>query len=643
MTINYFVQLAIANTLRFTYDGTSSNERASFDQRRYAQTKNAEVDDYKRYLQLFESADTNRPQVYTNFPLRRISIINCDEEVVAGPFSFNLLREYRNKSYLSDCKFASVDGKLFVYFVEGYEYDESFDYPADLVALNGVLPNINAVVGDIVSYDYGAGFTGSTITELRWSPELEAQGYLLDVDSSITEPVDGQIEISYDEKDLALYERELTFDTLPEGEYMARMEFGVTSYTHSFTSEPFDVRARHDNSLALDYYHEGEFDKPDQWNYLYEEGWFNRIRVPADFYEFIVGGEIEADTNDTGEPRILRVVPFRQVKFSAKNIPSWLVDKFMVILSHDRQIKQLDLGSFEVTMKQKGDRTIAAWSFEFEGEVFWEPDSFEDIAFAGAVVSATFHSSLPGVFQFISLPAWITPNVFTFEDGDEVEFTISANGTFFDRSVTLVAYSEEVDDLTAEISFEQLFDDSVPDFIDAEPEDSTIDVEGGFVDITVSASGPWEALIQSGFAFALSMPDANTLRVTAADPNETVDPIMAVVRVRLTGSPGTFDDVNVGQSGVVGLISVTPSGIISSSSGGNNPVDVVATAGTEWQAITVSSWVVVNPVIQVGSVVGFNIFINGRDLDVFAPRFASVTLQNVNVPADTLLINIQQN
>ena len=43
MLLTFIIEDAVANPVKFTRDDLPTNERANFDQRRYAQTKNATV------------------------------------------------------------------------------------------------------------------------------------------------------------------------------------------------------------------------------------------------------------------------------------------------------------------------------------------------------------------------------------------------------------------------------------------------------------------------------------------------------------------------------------------------------------------------------------------------------------------------
>ena len=73
MDITLIIEDAVANPIKFTLDSEPSDVRANFDQRRYAQVKNATVDDEKHYEQKFEKTDVIRIEFYSNFPLNRVN------------------------------------------------------------------------------------------------------------------------------------------------------------------------------------------------------------------------------------------------------------------------------------------------------------------------------------------------------------------------------------------------------------------------------------------------------------------------------------------------------------------------------------------------------------------------------------------
>lgn len=216
-TINLLVEIPVANPFKFILDGANSDERADFDQRRYSNVKNASVEPLGDFSQPVEKADPYQVQFYSNFPLNKVTIVDCDDNVYGAPMFPSVAVQYRNKKYRSACKLTSINDKLFIYFLEGLEYsDEDFLVPGNLVALNGVTPNINAIAGDVVrlSLNGGADFIATTIDEIVWSPELRAEGYLTDLDYTLLNPIDGLVEITYDEKPANLLSQVIDFSAL---------------------------------------------------------------------------------------------------------------------------------------------------------------------------------------------------------------------------------------------------------------------------------------------------------------------------------------------------------------------------------------------------------------------------------------------
>ena len=511
MEIEFIIEDAIANPLKFTRDDLPTNERATFDQRRYAQTKNATVDADKFYNQKFEKADPIRIQFYSNFPLNQAKIVDCNDIVYGSILTPTVAVEYRNKKFRSSCRFSSIDDKLFIYFSDSRQYlDEDFTIEGDVIAYGGRLPNINALPGDVVRYSFdGVEFFSTTITAIAWNPTLQAEGYLTAADITLLNPIDGFVEISYDEKPANLYACVIPLTTLAPGKYFVRREHGLNAYDISFTSEPLEVAESHPDTLALQYRHAGTYNRVDLWNYVYLGEWFNLIRIPADFYKFTPAGEVDIDTNDSGIPRILRAVPYRQIEISFLNMPSWLADKLQIALSHDEKIvngyqyeienfgnfeliDRLDLGTYTVNLRQVDDRAKKTDRFTIEITAAFDPDEHLNLAFGGVVVTSQFISNTLGVFHFVALPAWISADKSTFINGDIVSFTIAPNAALFTRSAILTAVSDAFDGLIAEISFTQLLDDTPPAaFLDATPLTIELNSLAGANDIvSVNASGP---------------------------------------------------------------------------------------------------------------------------------------------------------
>src|SRR5690606_14843358 len=156
--------------------------------------------------------------------------------------------------------------------------------PGDFVTWLGRLPQVTLSEGDVVRFNIQeAGVEDSALVEIRWNPDLKVEGLLSDKESALITPVDGVVEISYNENDANLYQCEIDLSGLDDGVYYIKAEFGISSYTRTFTSEPIDVRTEHKESLAIDYSHEGLFGSDDEWEYLYIAGWYNRLRFALNF------------------------------------------------------------------------------------------------------------------------------------------------------------------------------------------------------------------------------------------------------------------------------------------------------------------------------------------------------------------------
>lgn len=662
MEVSFIIQIPVANPVRFTLDGVTDNERASFDKRRYFKTINATTQQ-RSWRDPLESTDPLRIQYYSNYPLQRLQVVNCDDTIIYQTYTPELAVQYKGKKFRSDAKFSSINDKLFIYFQSGVEYeDEDFLVSGDTVNLLGRLPNIRAVAGDIIRYKVGADFEVSSVASIQWSPALQSQGYLTDIDYTLLTPIDGLFEITYDEKEANLYTQAVNLLPLIEGEYLLKLSFGVSAFTRNFYTEPLDIKISHPKTLSIEYSHRGTFEEEDIWSYLYLSDWTNIIRMPTDFYEVEVAGEVDLDTNDNGAPRMLRAVPYRQLAFKAYNIPGWKVDKLSVVFSHDTKrineyywenealgeyniISRADLGTFEIKLRQVNDRTNFTTEFTEEVTAQFIPDSFEDLEFGGEVVTAQFVSNTLGVFSFVSLPAWISTDHPTFVNGDIIEFTIAANAALFERSIQLVAISESFDGLQATIDFHQLYDDTEPQFIDVDDHEVILEgIDGSEQLLNVTSSGDYDIVPVSGFSFTVVKESGFTqLRITAPSENEGPAERTAVIRLELQANPAVFTDINVTQLVRVGLFGSAPTAFTFEIVGGSGNAFIEASTSTQWQATSSHpSWCSVDTGLKTGSQ-NISIFVSSRDFFETAPRFAQITIVNVNDPLDTLTIIVQQN
>jgi len=674
--VSFLVEYAVANVLKFTLDGVDTSQRANFDQRRVADSLAATVNRQQEFSLPFENDDPLKIQFLTNYSYRRVRIIDCDGLQYDPTTGFQnafyytptIIHSYTNLYYRADCKFSSINGKMFIYFESGNEYsDVDFLLPTGQIALEGRLPAINAIVGDTLRYRLeGGDFANTTIASIAWDPTLQAQGYLTDVDMVLLSPAIGVVEVIYDEKEADLYEQEIDLSNLLEGHYRIVVELGLVSALRIYTSEKIFVKEVHEDSLAIDYSHLGTYNDADLWNYLYENGWQNRIRLAMDFYKVTPAGEVEADVNDSGVQRLLRAVPFRQLTLAAYNLPDWVIDKLGVIFSHDTKIineyeweienlgavenvEMANVGTFTINLRQKNDRTKRSDIFSEDLTAYFEPASYSPIAFGGgSPLVSTFHTNSGGTFAFVSLPSWIDADVDTFQDGTVVTFTISANATYFERSITLTAISDAFDGLTATIEFEQLYDTSIPLFIDVDQDPVQIEgLAGSNVLINVSSSGDYDITYSGSHTFT-AVKESGYTQVRISEPTENVGPgnRTGIVKLALQANPSIFVEIDVEQlltEVLLGLLQITPSSLIYPDNGGTQYVDIDALVDCQWQANSSQTWCIVNTDVHVGPYLNFTVFLNGRDLYVFAPRFAVVTLVNILNPSNTLIINVQQN
>src|SRR5690606_3426415 len=75
MLIDFIIQFPVANALKMTLDGESTDRRASFDQQRFADVTHVAQLPHK-YFQPFEKNDPLKLQFYTNYPQRRVRVLD---------------------------------------------------------------------------------------------------------------------------------------------------------------------------------------------------------------------------------------------------------------------------------------------------------------------------------------------------------------------------------------------------------------------------------------------------------------------------------------------------------------------------------------------------------------------------------------
>lgn len=668
-TVKFTVGIPVANPFKFTLDGANKDQRANFDQQSFSEAVHASTQE-NTFCQPVEKTDPIRLQFYNNFPTVKLEILKIlnNKVTVVSNLTPSVIVTYRNKKYRSACMFSSIDDKLFIYFENGPEYlDDAFTLQGPVVNLEGRLPAVKIKVGDNIRYSLnGVDFSFTEVDEIAWSPALQAQGFLTNISTTLLTPLSGLVEITYHEKPTNLYAQVIDLTFRDEGCYKFKLSFGLntSSWTASFTSEPFDLADRHERSLALNYRHNGDYSNKELWKYQYLSDWTNRIRLPSEFYKFEPAGEIETYINDSGKPDATRAMPFRQMVFSAFNIPSWLVDKLNVIFSHDTKeingyhwenenfgakddIEKTDLSVFNIQLRQTEDRTIFENEIHLDITAAFVPNSFSNIAFGGAIVTATFNSNTDSIFSFSNLPAWITTDVSQFSNGQVVEFTIAANAVAFERMVDLIADTPDFDDLTASILFHQLYDTTIPppaEFITVS--DATVELDhlaASTMYISVSSSGDYTIEISGPHLFQASkLHGFITLQISEATANNTGVNRTGTIRLVLISNPAIFVDVAVTQIFVADkMISTDPTGFIIGELPTSVELDVFTVAGTQWQASCPESWVSFDGTLKVGSVLGFSIFASKKPVYI-TERNALITFFNVANPADYLAVNVRQ-
>ena len=244
MDLNLIIEDATANPIKFTLDGAPVDKRARFDQQRYAQANHTTIDPDKAYKQKFEKADTVRLQFYSNFPLNKVTIVDCDDTVYGPAMSPQWLWSIEiNSSGRSACLLPLMASCSFI-FTKGWNMKMKTSLClGDLIAWNGRLPNINAVLGDVVRYSFdGTPLMLASSQKSDGTPTLQAEGYLIDVPMTLVNPVAGWWKSAMMKSLQTFIHCSFLLLPLQPGKYFIRREHGIDAYDVSFTSEPLDMQ-----------------------------------------------------------------------------------------------------------------------------------------------------------------------------------------------------------------------------------------------------------------------------------------------------------------------------------------------------------------------------------------------------------------
>jgi hypothetical protein len=669
--MDFIVKFPIANAVKFTRDGVNSDRRASFDQQRFADALHVGFDE-RKFFQPLEQLDPLRPQFYTNFPLQKLSVIDCETEEVIDEYTPVLSKQYTRKTHRSTAKLTSIDDQLFIYFNEAQTYtDANFTVLGEVKSFEGRLPTMYAKIGDVVRFNLndGNGFKFGLIEDIIWVPELQAEGYLINQAYSLNIPIDGLAEIRYNEKDADLYSCAVDLLSL-DGVYVLKLELGLSEYLVSYTTEPIDVRPLHKKSLAIGYRHEGGFDDADTWDYIYLSDWMNVIRVPSNFNLINPAGEMEVYADDFGIREQLRAVAFRELTFKAYNQPSWMIDKFNVVFGHDTlkindalwrpsdfgsgdNVDNTDINGFEITLRQKDDRRVFSSAIQIAVAASFTPASFSDIPAAGDSLVAQFNTDSGAVFKFLSLPDWITADLSEFSDGDFIQFTILENAYNIPREIILTAFSEAISGVTATVAFEQLEgEDEVPvaGLTSVDPEHLAFNGAGEVktVDVVADAGAQYQAVASHAW---ITVPGGilsgnQTVNVSASENNTTETRFGSVTFININDPLDTLE-VTIGQDRYQRILSVTvaeasnvpPTAITVPYSFASRSATVTVLPGTTWKMSSNVTWLTVPDTLFTGNqTVNFTI---GSNDNAFQ-RVGQITFYSTVNPADRIIATFIQ-
>lgn len=668
MSTDLLIEIPVANPVKMIRDGIDASQLANFDQRRYSEQKHATVDQ-RVYYYMMNTGDPLMLQVYTNFPLIRAFMIDCDEEQLGGIILPTLIKQYVNLKYYSTAKFSSIDGKLFIYFDVAQEFtDPAWTVPGAVTNLDGALPAIKAKAGDVIIFNLDGTDVISTINSVVWNPTLLAQGYLIDLPYTLLSPVDGYVNITYNQKETNLYG--LNVVAIGTELQFVRFEMGISDYTlMSFTSEVLDVQTNHEDTLLLQYRHSGEFSRIDKWNYIYPDGFYLGLRMPANFYRFVIAGEIDVDTNDTAVPRVLRAAPYRQLIFTALNIPSWIADKIQVIMSHDTKllcgylwevenygtfelIAQVDIGTLEINLRQKNDRTKFVNALPITLFASFTPAT-DSIVEGGETKNFLFSTNTGASYTLTDLPSWIhILSASPFSNGATVQLQFDANPDPVVRTMLLhAAPTGGPFNIVATLDIDQDANSTIPLFIDANPKTWNINgANGSGVSIVVAASGPWSWTNFSGFAWSVDTITPTGLRIFAPSENSSGVARVGVIRLTLDANPTLLVDITIQQLPFKAMQNISP-GLISIGPGGGSQVFGITVFGSEaWQATSPASgppatgfndWLHFDKSVHNGSDFAYNVIIDAKP-PYIAPRSAIITFFRVSNPADYVTATINQ-
>lgn len=678
MPTNFLVRLPVANVFKFTVEGEDTSERAQFDQRRYFDSNHATVE-ARPYFELWEKDKSFKIQIHTNFPAVWAQVVNCNGNTLGDVMVGSMIKQYRGKHYYTTCQFSTINGKLFIFFRNETQYSDS-DWETEVSQTNfgGKLPPIEADAGDQVRFVLASNEIVSTIIERAWSPELLAEGYIVDHDITLLSVESGAVDVNYNERPTDLWEISGSMSAIPTGLVYIRLRMGLDQSSHvvSYLSEPIDLQVKHDEVLPILFRHNGDYMQSDVWNFEYAPGWYSTLMVPANMYQFVVAGELETDMNDFGIQRKTRAVPYRQLQFNIMNIPGWIMDKLMIIFSHDtilingnlweidnygqfENIQQVDMGTLQINLRMKDDRTLFEREFEQDLTAEFTPSS-KTVPYTEGTHDFVFNTNTGQTFSFINLPAWISVvGGNSFEDGDTVQLEITENEATIERGVILFAQSSAFGNtVQATIDIDQEFDDSIEEYITAGANAVALwgTAESESPPITVSASGPYDVeQLGDHQTWIVNNSGSTPITIESDADNNTTSNRTGTVRLYLISNPSIYFDIAVVQQPIDDLYSVSPGFIYPPAylpPGGQEYLfNVSARVGSQWQASSLQSgppatglndWLHFDKTIQTGPKAAFSVLVDAKP--PYVPnRIGTITLVNINNSADTLTITVTQN
>lgn len=630
----------------------------------------------QRHYQVWKQTDSFNMQIYSGFDSHLAEILTPEEGQkfwdgisydAEDSFTVGQVQQYLGLSYFADCKALSVNGKLAIYFEEGFTYtDNTFTVQADEIDLEGNLPDIapqDKFVGSLIDITiiFSGGGTiqkSGTVTSIGFDPVSKSRTLVTDIDYSGLTAQAAHVELTYNAKDFDLYGFTVDFSSL-DGEYRLALTLTTGSKVVKYISERqqiYDEIPNYDRGPLLEYSNSGKYDPTDATGYLYSGSYMNKVRLTGDFHITDPSGEIVIFDNQRSSEK-LKAVTYTDMILRWFKISGFQLRNLQNIFEHDTlrllgyhwtnldfgsadNIEYTDLYDAEVTLRQIEDNRFGTHE-EIETLTASFAPTTDNFISDGEAQDFVFSSNIATNFLLYSKPSWISLDDSDITDGNTVQATASEN-TGTSRIGTVVYKSTQFPGLTASFGVTQDAPATGGDYLNVSTNDIDVDWQAQTVSVIVDASGVWT--IDSGslpIGASINNVTANGFDVVFIANNSSSTNRTGSINVSLDSNPTVDQDITVDQIHIPSVVSWSPSTMSIGSSGGSLTPDLITDDTCNWQIEIPSSfaYIHVSAISGTGSKIPFIITV---DPNSGSQRIAVIVAKNTLYPTNSIPLQIIQ-